>query len=103
MARPEHDLPALSARELNEARLTVLRRRVAWFRIAVGAILIFNSAMAYIISAVWQRRALSRPDQSGLGAMVFMGVGGVLVPWLRARRRPPPATLRGLVRRVSII
>src|SRR3954470_17857080 len=95
-------LPPVSARALDEARFELLRKRLAWFRIAVALILVFNAVTAALVAARWNSRPLKRPEAVSLVLMGLMGVAIVAVPPAR-RFRIRDRTLKALVRRVSII
>lgn len=92
----------VSARALDQARFELLRRRLAWFRVAVALILVFNAVAAALVAARWHDRPLTRPQRVSLVLMGLMGLAIVAVPFVR-RFRIRDRTLKALVRRVSII
>ena len=54
-----------SRRDLEAARLELLRRRVWWFRVALAVVLIAGVLFAWLVATRWQGRVLRRPEILG--------------------------------------
>jgi serine phosphatase RsbU (regulator of sigma subunit) len=91
-----------SRRDLEAARLELLRRRVWWFRVALAVVLVAGVVFAWLVATRWQGRVLGRPEILGLLATCFMAVALVVVPWARGRLWPGTDTLERIIRRVTL-
>lgn len=85
-----------SQRELDEARLELLRRRVTSFGTVVGLLLMALAGLQWVTSAMVLSQSVGRPGRVGMFAGVLVGLALVVMPRVR-RRRYNRTTLRGLV------
>ena len=88
-----------TSRQLDAARLELIRRRVIVFTFAVGTLLILLGTAPLVLSGQ-PMRAVKR---AGLVGNIVAGAVLVVVPLFRLRRRRETMTLRALVRRTTYI
>jgi sigma-B regulation protein RsbU (phosphoserine phosphatase) len=88
-----------TSRQLDAARLELIRRRVIVFTFAVGALLILLGTAPLILSEQ-PMRAVKR---AGLLGNIMAGIVLTVVPLFRLRRRRETMTLNQLVRRTTFI
>ena len=91
-----------SQRELDEARLDLLRRRVTTFGTVVGLLVMALAGLQWVTSAVILSQPVNRPGRIGMFEGVLVGLALVVVPRVR-RRGYQRTTLRKLVWRTILI
>lgn len=92
----------ITAREFDEARLAVLRRRLGVVWRVLGAAVIIESIIPIWVAVSYQERALRRPQIVSLVVVIAMGIWLMLAPWIRARRFAR-MTLPMILRRAELV
>ena len=93
---------SLSQRELDVARLELLRRRVTTFATVVGAIIILLAIVQWWIATFLLKQQVAGPSYLGLFTGFWVGIALMVMPRIR-RKSLQQATLKNLVRRTNWI
>jgi serine phosphatase RsbU (regulator of sigma subunit) len=93
--------PAISARELDQARLDLLRQRIATFGLLLGAAIVVVAVLT-IVLARGLELPVRRPQLAAAGLSVLAGIGVMVMPRIR-RERFGRASLTWLIRRTQLL